>query len=145
MTEPIHSPPDGPAGQDGNAPLLVCAPLRFEARAVRRGLRDGDSGDRDSGADSGAGRGIADTPTVLRTGYGAKRSAGRLEKMRQVPFGSLAITGTGVGLAPDLSPGDLVVASEVTSVGDGARDGASDGRGGRRFRAALAVRAAGGR
>ena len=126
MTEPIHSPPDGPAGQDGNAPLLVCAPLRFEARAVRRGLRDGDSGD--SGADSGAGRGIADTPTVLRTGYGAKRSAGRLEKMRQVPFGSLAITGTGVGLAADLSPGDLVVASEVTSVGDGARDGASDGR-----------------
>jgi 4-hydroxy-3-methylbut-2-enyl diphosphate reductase len=118
MTEPIHSPPDGPAGQDGNAPLLVCAPLRFEARAVRRGLRDGDSG-----ADSGAGRGIADTPTVLRTGYGTKRSAGRLEKMRQVPFGTLAITGTGVGLAPDLSPGDLVVATEVTSVGDGAHDG----------------------
>ena len=123
MTEPIHSPPDGPAGADGNAPLLVCAPLRFEARAVRRGLRDGDSG-----ADSGAGRGIADTPTVLRTGYGTKRSAGRLEKMGQVPFGTLAITGTGVGLAPDLSPGDLVVATEVTSVGDGARDGAHDGR-----------------
>ncbi len=117
MTEPIHSPPDGPAGAGGSAPLLVCAPLRFEARAVRRGLRDGDSG-----ADSGAGRRIAD-PTVLRTGYGTKRSAGRLEKMRQVPFGTLAITGTGVGLAPDLSPGDLVVATEVTSVGDGARDG----------------------
>ncbi|MGO9781357.1 MAG: 4-hydroxy-3-methylbut-2-enyl diphosphate reductase, partial [Streptosporangiaceae bacterium] len=119
MTEPVHPPPDGPAGQDRSAPLLVCAPLRFEARAVRRGLRDGDSG---------AGRGIADSPTVLRTGYGTKRSAGRLEKMRQVPFGTLAITGTGVGLAPDLSPGDLVVATEVTSAGDGAFDGrAGDG------------------
>ena len=126
MTEPVHSPPDGPAGQDGSAPLLVCAPLRFEARAVRRGLRDGDSGD--SGAGRGAGPGIADSPTVLRTGYGTKRSAGRLEKMRQVTFGTLAITGTGVGLAPDLSPGDLVVATEVTSAGDGARDGrAGDG------------------
>ncbi len=126
MTEPVHSRPDGPAGQDGSAPLLVCAPLRFEARAVRRGLRDGDSGD--SGAGRGAGPGIADSPTVLRTGYGTKRSAGRLEKMRQVPFGTLAITGTGVGLAPDLSPGDLVVATEVTSAGDGARDGrAGDG------------------
>ena len=121
MTEPIHSPPDGPVGPDGNAPLLVCAPLRFEARAVRRGLRDGDPGD--SGAGSGAGHGIADPPTVLRTGYGTKRSAGRLEKMRQVRFGTLAITGTGVGLAPDLSPGDLVVATEVISAGDGARDG----------------------
>ncbi len=130
MTEPVHSPPDGPAGQDRSAPLLVCAPLRFEARAVRRGLRDGDSGD--SGAGRGAVRGIADSPTVLRTGYGTKRSAGRLEKMRQVPFGTLAITGTGVGLAPDLSPGDLVVATEVTSasVGDGAGHGARAGRGG---------------
>ena len=95
------------------APLLVCAPLLFEARAVRRGLRDSA---RAGGGASGAG---ADPPTVMRTGYGPARAARHAEeKVRQGPFDMLAITGTGAGLAPDLTPGDLVVATEVTSVGD---------------------------
>ncbi len=147
MTKPIHSPPlatggapgapDAP-GQDGGdgegaralrpvpragttrAPLLVCAPLLFEARAVRRGLRDSArAGGGASGAD-------AHPPTVMRTGYGPARAARHAEKVRQGPFGMLAITGTGAGLAPDLIPGDLVVATEVASVGDaGPGDGAA--------------------
>ena len=90
MTKPIHSPPlatggapsapDAPGrdGEDGQgaravrpvprtgttrAPLLVCAPLLFEARAVRRGLRDSArAGGGASGGASGAG---ADPPTVM--------------------------------------------------------------------------------
>jgi 4-hydroxy-3-methylbut-2-enyl diphosphate reductase len=75
------------------AGLLVCAPLRLEARAVRRGL-------------GAAGH-------VLATGYGPRRAGRRAAALRQVPFGALAIAGTGGGLARDLRPGDLVVASEV--------------------------------
>jgi len=96
-------------------PMLVCAPLRLEARAVGRGLRD-------SGRAAGAGRG-AQPPTVLRTGYGPRRAADRADTVRRGPFGMLAITGTGAGLAPELAPGDLVVATEVTSVGGGPADG----------------------
>ena len=144
MSKPIHSPPlatgGAPSvpdalGQDSDdgvvaraprlvtragttrAPLLVCAPLLFEARAVRRGLRDS--------ARAGGGASGADEypPTVMRTGYGPARAARHAEKVRPGPFGMLAITGTGAGLAPDLTPGDLVVATEVTSVGDGPGDG----------------------
>src|SRR5205823_2924392 len=39
------------------------------------------------------------------------RQAGRLAGS---PFGMLAVAGTGGGLTPDLRPGDLVVATEVT-------------------------------
>jgi len=102
---PLAEPPAGP--------LLVCAPLRFEARAIRRGLRDS------ARAGGGTGRGDAGSPTVMRTGYGSVRAARHAEKVREGSFGMLAITGTGAGLAPVLRPGDLVVASEVTSVGDG--------------------------
>jgi 4-hydroxy-3-methylbut-2-enyl diphosphate reductase len=75
------------------AGLLVCAPLRLEARAVRRGL--GPAGH------------------VVATGYGPRRAAARAAALREVPFGALAIAGAGGGLARDLRPGDLVVASEV--------------------------------
>jgi len=102
---PLAEPPAGP--------LLVCAPLRFEARAIRRGLRDS------ARAGGGTGRGDAGSPTVMRTGYGSVRAARHAEKVREGSFGMLAITGTGAGLAPVLRPGDLVVATEVTSVGDG--------------------------
>src|SRR5438105_1229630 len=108
MTEPIHSPPP----ESTTGPLLVCAPLRFEARAVRRGLRDS------ARADDGSSRPGAESPTVMRTGYGRPRAASQAEKLRPGPFGMLAITGTAAGLAPELRPGDLVVATEVSSVGD---------------------------
>jgi 4-hydroxy-3-methylbut-2-en-1-yl diphosphate reductase len=75
------------------AGLLVCAPLRLEAWAVRRGL--GPAGH------------------VVATGYGPRRARARAAALREVPFGALAIAGTGGGLARDLSPGDLVVATEI--------------------------------
>jgi 4-hydroxy-3-methylbut-2-en-1-yl diphosphate reductase len=73
--------------------LLVCAPLRLEARAVRRGL-------------DGQGQ-------VVNTGYGPRRASLRAAALRPDPFGALVIAGTGGGLARELVPGDLVVASEI--------------------------------
>ena len=114
-----RSPVTGPG-------LLVCAPLRLEARAIRRGLRSAvqDHGAvRDNGAvqdhgaapDHGAvqetGRGAAQ---VVATGYGPRRSSARAAMLREQPFAAMAIAGVGGGLAADLRPGDLVVASEVT-------------------------------
>jgi 4-hydroxy-3-methylbut-2-enyl diphosphate reductase len=94
MTRPLAtSSPTGPQQAADQAGLLVCAPLRPEARAIRRGLN---------------GNG-----TVLNTGYGPRRSAARATALRQVPFGSLAVAGVGGGLTRDLRPGDLVVASEI--------------------------------
>jgi 4-hydroxy-3-methylbut-2-enyl diphosphate reductase len=117
MTEPIESP-QPPPGDDRRAPLLVCAPLRVEARAVRRGLRDSA---RTAGA---AGRdGAGQAASVVRTGYGTTRAASRAAEVQHIPFGMMAITGTGAGLVPDVRPGDLVVASEVTRVSDGAAAG----------------------
>ncbi|HUZ24102.1 MAG TPA: 4-hydroxy-3-methylbut-2-enyl diphosphate reductase [Streptosporangiaceae bacterium] len=77
--------------------LAVCAPLRLEARAVRRGL-DGDG-------------------VVLRTGFGARRSRAQAEKLRGDDAGLVAVTGTCGALAPGLEPGDLIVATEVTGPG----------------------------
>jgi 4-hydroxy-3-methylbut-2-en-1-yl diphosphate reductase len=94
MTRPLAtSSPAGPRQAADQPGLLVCAPLRLEARAIRRGL--GGHGD------------------VRSTGYGSRRSAARATALRQVPFSSLAVTGVGGGLTRDLRPGDLVVASEV--------------------------------
>jgi 4-hydroxy-3-methylbut-2-enyl diphosphate reductase len=75
--------------------LLVLAPLRLEANAVKRGLSRPGSRVRHAGL--GAGR--------------ARKVAGQDQPH---PFGALAVMGTAAGLSDDLSPGDLVVASEVT-------------------------------
>ena len=79
--------------------LLVLAPLRFEARAVRRGLRETSS-------------------RVQRTGMGAAkaRKMARLLAGERKPdtFGPLIVMGTAAGLRDDLSPGDLVVGTEVS-------------------------------
>ncbi len=88
--------------------LLVCAPLRLEARAVRRGLR----GAAQAGA-AQAGAGQAGAGRVVATGYGPARAAAQADAVRQEPFAALAVAGTGGGLAGGLRPGDLVVASEV--------------------------------
>ncbi len=87
------SPGSGPGG------LVVCSPLRLEARAVRRGL--GDRGE------------------VRRSGYGAARATTQADQLRDDAFGMLAVGGTGGGLSPDLSPGDLVVGSEVSGAATG--------------------------
>ena len=77
--------------------LLVCSPLRLEARAVRRGL-------------GGAG-------TVRATGYGGARSRRQAQALAGEQFGVLAVAGVGGGLTGDLAVGDLVVATEVSDGG----------------------------
>jgi 4-hydroxy-3-methylbut-2-enyl diphosphate reductase len=77
--------------------LAVCAPLRLEARAIRRGL---------------AGNG-----EVVRTGFGARRSVAQAQKLRGHEAGLLAIAGTCGALSPGLLPGDLIVATEVSGPG----------------------------
>jgi 4-hydroxy-3-methylbut-2-enyl diphosphate reductase len=76
----------------------VCAPLRIEARAARRGL---------------AGHGLASQGEVLRTGYGARKSAAAAQRLRGYQADAVAVTGTCGGLAAGLAPGDLIVATEV--------------------------------
>src|ERR1700722_1700485 len=75
--------------------LLVRAPLRIEPHAVRRGLTQTQS-------------------RVLRTGMGATRGKKSAARSQPLSFGGLVVMGTAAGLSADLSPGDLVVASEVS-------------------------------
>ena len=108
--EDLHSAPHdcAPAARPCEAPareadelsgpadaLLVCSPLRLEARAVRRGL-PGPSG------------------RVRVTGYGPARSRRQAQALAAADFGALAIAGVGGGLTDDLAPGDLVVGTEVS-------------------------------
>src|ERR1700691_5875861 len=100
MTETIPKPraaeeaafTESPAVETG---LLVLAPLRLEANAVRRGLTQL-------------------TSHVQRTGMGATRSRKSAAQSKPGPFSATVVMGTAAGLADDLSPGDLVVATEVS-------------------------------
>jgi 4-hydroxy-3-methylbut-2-enyl diphosphate reductase len=84
-----------PAGNGrATSGLLVCAPLRIEARAVRRG--------------------IGGAAEVRVTGYGKARAAKQAALLRGESFGMLAVAGTGGGLSRTLIPGDLVVGTEVS-------------------------------
>ncbi|MGH3249475.1 MAG: 4-hydroxy-3-methylbut-2-enyl diphosphate reductase, partial [Trebonia sp.] len=84
-----------PETANPGAGLLVLAPLRFEANAVRRGL-------------------TRPTSHVLHTGMGTTRARKSADKGTPHPFGATVVMGTAAGLSDDLSPGDLVVATEVT-------------------------------
>src|SRR5690242_15858104 len=75
---------------------IICAPMRIEARAIRRGLRAS-----------------SDPPQVLRTGNGTNRAADRAGELKDRPFGQMVVMGVGAGLTDDLGPGDLVVGTEV--------------------------------
>ena len=75
--------------------VTVCAPLRVEARALRRGL-------------AGAGR-----VQVVRTGYGPAGAAAAAARLAGAAPDALAVGGVGGALTSDLRVGDLVVASEV--------------------------------
>jgi 4-hydroxy-3-methylbut-2-enyl diphosphate reductase len=98
MTETIPRPHWSEARSDTNrsGPPLVCAPMRIEARAIRRGLH-----------------GSTNPPTVLRTGYGTARAETSARQIGRRPFGQMMIMGVGGGLTTDLSPGELVVGTEV--------------------------------
>ncbi|HEY7144619.1 MAG TPA: 4-hydroxy-3-methylbut-2-enyl diphosphate reductase [Streptosporangiaceae bacterium] len=97
MSAPALSRPAEPATSGPAGGLVVCSPLRLEARAVRRGL---------------AGQG-----EVLRTGYGTRRSAAAAGRLTGYAFGALAVSGTGGGLTAGLRPGDLVVGTQVSAAG----------------------------
>ena len=93
----------------------MCAPLRFEARAVRRGLRDARA--------AGSGRRAArrGAPEVL-----AGRQAGRAARAAELATGTFAtMADVAGGVAPERQPGDLVVATEVVTVRDGQPDPAT--------------------
>jgi 4-hydroxy-3-methylbut-2-enyl diphosphate reductase len=83
-----------PAREDPPAGLLVAAPLRWEARTVRRGLPPN---------------------TVLRTGMGPVRSRRAVDVLRARRPSALAVAGFGGALTDDVEPGDVVVATEVRS------------------------------
>jgi 4-hydroxy-3-methylbut-2-en-1-yl diphosphate reductase len=80
---------------------VICAPLRVEARALRRGLR---------------GAGEQATVDVLRTGYGPVRSAAAAARL-EPSGGGIVVGGVAGGLTDDLKVGDLVVATEVRGGG----------------------------
>jgi 4-hydroxy-3-methylbut-2-en-1-yl diphosphate reductase len=94
MTETIPHP-RATAAEAAATGLLVLAPLRLEASAVRRGLRESAS-------------------RVLRTGMGAARAARVVKESNPGSFGAMIVMGTSAGVDPDLKPGDLVVATEVS-------------------------------
>lgn len=75
-------------------PLLVCAPLRLEARALRGALPH---------------RG------VVRTGYGPANSGAAVRSLRHRDFGALAVAGVAGGVHESVRSGDVVVADELRS------------------------------
>jgi len=94
VTPPASTGPASTGEAAADHSFLVCAPLRLEARALRRGIG-----------------GRAD---VVTTGYGPARAAKQAAILADRPFGMLAVAGTGGGLSRGLSPGDLVVGTEVS-------------------------------
>ncbi|SDP92208.1 4-hydroxy-3-methylbut-2-enyl diphosphate reductase [Actinopolyspora xinjiangensis] len=75
--------------------LLVCTPLRVEARALRH----------------------LGTDRVLRTGYGRRRSVRAAAGLAGHEFDALAVAGLAGGLDPRLRSGDVVVGTEVAERG----------------------------
>jgi 4-hydroxy-3-methylbut-2-enyl diphosphate reductase len=80
--------------------LTVCAPLRVEARALRRGLS--------------AAQITTEQAHVIRTGYGPARAAAAAARIATAGPQPLAVGGVAGALTDDLRVGDLVVATEVT-------------------------------
>ncbi len=132
MTETLPQPRTAeaePAQPDASgAGLLVFAPVRFEARAVRRGLREPSSRVRRTGI--GAARaaraalplagGDPGTPgEISRLAGDDPRTRGKAgEESNTAPFRVMIVMGTAAGVDPGLKPGDLVVATEVSDGSD---------------------------
>src|SRR3954470_23839523 len=72
--------------------LVIAAPLRFEARALRRG---------------------APAANVVRTGGGGRQARRAAGGIGHEAGNVVALAGFAGGLSPELEPGDVVVATEV--------------------------------
>jgi 4-hydroxy-3-methylbut-2-enyl diphosphate reductase len=72
--------------------LAVLAPLSIEALALRWGLREA---------------------RVIRTGAGPRRSQSSAQRLVESPDCALAVAGVCGGVAAELQPGDVIVASEL--------------------------------
>ncbi|HYK26869.1 MAG TPA: 4-hydroxy-3-methylbut-2-enyl diphosphate reductase [Streptosporangiaceae bacterium] len=90
--------------------LTICAPLRIEARALRRGL-DGHA------AQAGDVTQPAVHIDIARVGYGPVRAAAAGQRIAQAEPDMVAVGGVGGAVAPGLRTGDIVVGSEVTDGG----------------------------
>ncbi len=77
--------------------LTVLAPMTIEAAALRRGLRDAGTGD-----------GVR----VIRVGMGPHSTRRTSRGLGSAP-GPVLVAGLGGALAPGLTPGDVVLASEI--------------------------------
>jgi len=77
--------------------LLILAPLRIEARALRRGVR---------------------SAAVVSTGMGPKAAARAGERVSALAGGGpVAVAGICGGLLPEIRTGDVIVASEIRGPG----------------------------
>lgn len=83
--------------------LLLLAPLRVEAEAMRRGLRHLPDGGQ--------------SVRLVRTGYGPARSAAAATRVAASDCDTVAVGGVAGGLTDDVDVGDVVVATEVTDAG----------------------------
>src|SRR5260370_25240427 len=100
MTETIPQPREAALDSGDGDPvpgtgLLVLAPMLLEANAVRRGLTQQAS-------------------QVRRAGVGQGRASKVGLDSQLGSFSTVIVMGTAAALDDDLSPGDLVVATEVT-------------------------------
>ena len=86
---------------------VICAPLRVEAGALRRGLRG-------AGAST---RGGQPAVAVVRSGYGPARSMQAAARLKRSGADVIAVGGVAGALASELRPGDLVVADKVIGGG----------------------------
>lgn len=73
-------------------PLVVCAPMRIEARALRASLG---------------------SHVVRRTGYGLRRSNSSVAELNRLDFDTIAVAGFAGGVNDAVRSGDVVVASEI--------------------------------
>ena len=97
---------------------VICAPLRVEARALRRGLREGVPRAREGNGPANGMGGNRHVPIgVIRTGYGPARSASAAARPELAGAGVVAVGGVAGALADDLKVGDIVVGSLVSGAG----------------------------
>jgi 4-hydroxy-3-methylbut-2-en-1-yl diphosphate reductase len=95
--------------------LLILAPLRIEARALRRGLGAAEEASQGSGRSSPAPASVA---TVVRVGMGPKAAARTGEGLPAVAGGDpVVIAGFGGGLQPGFRTGDIIVADQIRGPG----------------------------